>query len=168
MTILDQTLDLVARCEGGFVDNPHDTGGATNRGITLRELRVVVAGATVEQLKALDAASARLIIKTLYFDQPGISALPDKLIPQVGGFAVNGGPAAAIRLLQRAMDLDEVGKIGPLTRLGAGNCDIARLDRVIVAHYEWIVKANASQNVFLKGWLNREAALYALAKTVRS
>lgn len=89
--------------------------------------------------------------------------------------AVNGGAIAAGKILQRALNracaikpwLAVDGDIGPATRRRLDDCLIGTgYDRLIrafqqeaVARYRAIVEADASQVVFLKGWIARAERL---------
>ena len=60
--------------EGGYVDDPVDPGGATNKGVTLATFRQCVQSllgieSTLANLRALTDAQAGTIYKALYWDK---------------------------------------------------------------------------------------------------
>lgn len=90
----------------------------------------------------------------------------------VANYSVNMGLGASVKLLQRAVNscfgdsrlpLVVDGGIGPKTIESANLCDPRNLADLIedeaTKRYRGIVAANPSQSKFLKGWLNRNAAL---------
>ena len=61
---------FILRWEGGFVDDPLDKGGATNKGITIDTFRSFYGqGATVEQLKNITDEQWLHIFKSGYWDK---------------------------------------------------------------------------------------------------
>ena len=123
-TVQDIAREIVAR-EGGFVNDPDDTGGATNFGVTLgtlRRLGLDVDGdgeIDVGDVQSLKPEQAVAIFVEHYFEQTGIRALPVVLQASVFDMYVNAG-RAAVRILQQLLvemghpiALD--GAIGPQT-----------------------------------------------------
>lgn len=105
--IHDIARQIVAR-EGGFVEDPDDPGGATNRGVTLATLRRLGFDTTgdgkvqVEDVRALTQAQAEAIFIDHYFRRPGLANLPEPLQPGVFDMYVNAG-STAVRLLQKLL-----------------------------------------------------------------
>ena len=166
-TILEDALSFTLGNEGGYSNHPSDPGGATNFGIIQRVLDTWN-GAHPEQafpgdVKELTQAQAEAIYRADYWrwDEIASPALAIKLFD----IGVNCGTGTAIKLLQRAVNtlvkppISVDGKLGPAT-LRAVNAQAAEamlqaLCRVQGEYYQAIVDRNASQAVFLKGWMNR-------------
>ena len=63
-------MPFILQWEGGFVNNPLDRGGATNRGVTLATYRAFYGkDATVEQLKNITDEQWMHIFRTGYWDK---------------------------------------------------------------------------------------------------
>jgi lysozyme family protein len=116
--------EIVGR-EGGFVNDPADPGGATNHGVTigtLRRLGIDVNRDTridVADVKALSQKQAVEIYLRHYYEEPGISALPEALQASVFDMYVNAG-GNAVKILQRLLTdmgfpCDPDGAVGPQT-----------------------------------------------------
>lgn len=124
MDITDTALDI-ARSEGGYVNDPADPGGPTNRGVTLgtlRRLRLDLNGdgrADMADLRALTLEQAADVFLRDYYHRPRIDRLPEILQAQVFDMQVNAG-AQAVKILQNLlvrMGFPCVvdGRIGPQT-----------------------------------------------------
>lgn len=161
-------IDDILRREGGFVNHPNDRGGATNFGITLRTLAAARGRAvTVEDVRDMTLEEARRIYRANYCTRPKIDRLPALLQPILFDMSINHGPGTAIRLLQQVLNdagqaCDVDGGIGNETVACAeraanalGDALVNRLVDRRVAFFEAIVAGDASQGVFLNGWLNR-------------
>lgn len=161
-------IDDILRREGGFVDHPNDRGGPTKFGITQRTLAASRGRAVARQEVAdLDVDEAREIYRSRYFSGPQLDRLPASLQPLLFDMSINHGPGTAIRLLQEVLNqaghrCEIDGGIGDETLACAraasdalGDALVNRLADRRVAFYKAIVAGDASQGVFLRGWLAR-------------
>lgn len=166
---VEEMINEILAKEGGYVNHPADRGGPTNYGITQKTLskylEVVV---TAEMVEAMDVETARDIYALNYYRKPRIDRLPEKLQPFLFDSAVNHGPRRAIKFLQQVCNdagygpLTVDGLMGPKTKAQSFACLEELGDWMLVAlveerqmFYADIVTNDASQNVFLKGWLAR-------------
>ncbi len=113
-------LSEVLRHEGGYADHPSDPGGATNLGVTRKTLagwRKVSPWWNLpkEAVKELARTEASAIYRKLYWDRCKGGALPAGLDLALFDFAVNSGPARAIKALQSELKVKADGFLGPLT-----------------------------------------------------
>lgn len=180
--------------EGGFVNDPRDRGGATNRGVTLRFLvaegQIDMDGdgvadfdldmdgdIDIKDLRTLSTADARMLFQRCFWNRLNCEGFPRPLGEAMFDQAVNGGLAAARKLLQRAINeaslclaphpapLKVDGAIGAATRgmldlvLSTPGCGMPLLmdeyRQAAADRYRAIVAHDPSQQRFLKGWLRR-------------
>ena len=151
-----------------YLDHKADKGGPTKYGITTKSLEEW-RGHSVKTVDIwnLSKSEAKDIYEARYFIAPGIDRLPDMLQPVVFDMAVNMGPVAAIKLLQRVIHklgspIAVDGHLGPCSYQSAViACNVYKADvlRCICLareeYYRSIVDKDASQSVFLTGWINR-------------
>lgn len=135
-------LDGILRREGGYVHHPHDRGSCTNFGITRRTLQEW-RGTPVScaDVRTMEEGEARAIYQARYL-APFADVEPE-LKPQVVDIAVNSGVSTARTLLARA-------RANAMARTVGQQLVLER-----ALYYGAIVKADPSQAVFIKGWLNR-------------
>lgn len=74
MASIDKLIPYILKWEGGFVNDPTDRGGATNKGVTIATYEAYcrqkgLPRPTVEQLKNIPDAHWRDIIKTMFWDK---------------------------------------------------------------------------------------------------
>lgn len=178
----EDAFKIVLGFEGGYVNDPADRGGETNYGITYNTLNSaktkgwIPFNATIHNIQL---EHAKIIYKKGYWDVVQADSLPHPLDLIMFDSAVNHGPGAAVKLLQKSLnallrytELKVDGIIGPLTLraindyVGLGStpgtppnsnirylCIDVLLNRVEL--YSSIVNNNRSQEKFLRGWLNR-------------
>jgi lysozyme family protein len=102
--------------EGGYVNNPNDPGGPTNKGITIATFRrYIKPNGTVADLKALTTGQAVVVYKRQYWDAVSADLLPSGVDYAVADFAVNSGPTRAAKYLQKIAGVSQDGRIGPAT-----------------------------------------------------
>lgn len=119
-----RALDRVLQHEGGYVDHPHDPGGATRYGITERVAR---SHGYTGSMRELPLSVARDIYRADYWDAVGADRFPPALAFQLFDAAVNHGTGTAIRLLQRAVGVTDDGIAGPVTMRAVEAFDDAEL-----------------------------------------
>ena len=112
----DAAIRKILAHEGGYVNDPKDSGGPTNKGITLATFRRYInRGGTIADLKALTTAQAIAVYKRQYWDAVQADALPSGVDYAVADFAVNSGPSRAAKYLQAVVGVVQDGRIGPAT-----------------------------------------------------
>jgi lysozyme family protein len=158
-----KSLEFSLRWEGGFSDHPADHGGATMRGITQATydayLRSI--GAPSYPVKGIRDEEIEWIYRRNYWEEIRGDSLPSPLSIAVFDCAVNSGPSRSIKLLQAACNGGLIidGAIGPKTIAAAQGVAVGKVIDQREAFLRRIVVRDPSQQVFLKGWLNRIAAL---------
>ena len=113
-----RALAHVLEEEGGWVHHPQDPGGETFMGITARTLAEARKADPELPAKVGDLTYRQVsrIYRTRYWDAVDGDAMPPGIGLALFDAAVNHGPAGAIKLLQRALDVPADGVIGPQTR----------------------------------------------------
>lgn len=106
-------LKLVLQHEGGYVNNPHDPGGATNFGITQHTYDAwnQLHGNMPTSVKHITHEQVAAIYQHDYWDAIDGDDLPSGIDIAVFDFAVNSGPRRAISMLQRALEVPETGHL---------------------------------------------------------
>jgi lysozyme family protein len=155
----------VLQSEGGFVQHPLDPGGATNLGITWRTLAAwrgrPVSAADVRKLGRDEAAA---IYRARYWDAVRGDELPAGIDLAVFDIAVNSGPARAVRLLQRALAVDEDAILGPRTLAAARVADPGRLIADLTLLRLGFLSRLATWRAFGRGWRARVLAVERRAR----
>lgn len=108
----DTAFDRLLGHEGGYVNDPRDSGGATNYGVTQAVARSYgyqgdMRDFTLEQSKA--------IYRKSYWDAVRADELPESVRFDVFDGAVNSGVMQSVRWLQRAVGAEDDGVLGPKT-----------------------------------------------------
>lgn len=155
-----KSLAFVLRDEGGNDDDPADHGGRTSRGITQREYT-----AWLKEQGRPDGdvwVASDEDIATIYHDEywmPWCDLLPAGTDYVFFDECVNAGPHRAIVIGQRALGLDDDGRVGPVTRAAMHEADATPESRLaMLDHYDEHKRAfyrSLHQPRFLRGWLNR-------------
>jgi lysozyme family protein len=157
--------------EGGFVNDPMDPGGATNKGITMATFhacadRYLGIAPTLANLKALSDAQAGEIYKPLYWDKLRCDEIDlQPLADIVFDFQVNAGDNAA-KLFQKVLNdlganppLEVDGNIGPATLHALEQADEKEVYRRYKQgrrdYYQGLVASRPALDKFLNGWLAR-------------
>lgn len=156
---------FILRWEGGFVNDPLDRGGATNKGITIGTFRRFYGKeATVEQLKQITDDQWLRIFKEGYWDPWKADQIKNQSIANiVVDWAWASGPVTAIKQVQRILGVVDDGVVGPKTLAAINAADpqtlFAEIHAARLKFVENIVQKNPTQVRFLKGWKNRINAI---------
>jgi lysozyme family protein len=157
-----RSLKAVLVHEGGYVNNPKDPGGATNKGVTLATFRTFVKpGGTIADLKAITDDQIATVYRRHYWDKVLGAELPSGVDFAVFDFAVNSGPRRAIEYLQRTLNVTVDGVIGPVTiRASKGELPQSLVDRLCDARLAYMNRIKDKQGrllwkTFGRGWARR-------------
>jgi lysozyme family protein len=101
-----QVLKWLSLSEGGYVNDPKDPGGPTNRGITERVWHSWQQNNGREQssIKLITRKEADRIFVEQYFNPVWFNRLPPGLDYCLADYSVNSGPARAVKELQRVLN----------------------------------------------------------------
>jgi len=181
MSAFDAAFEHVLGVEGGFVDDPKDSGGATRYGITERVAR---ANGYTGEMRDLPIATAHQIAKRQYWDTlrlDDIAALSERVALELFDTGYNMGVSVAGRFLQRALnvlndggtrwpDIAVDGVVGPMTahafarliqlRKGPGErAMLNALNAQQAVRYMEIAEARPRDERFVFGWLDKRVSL---------
>lgn len=166
MADFDVFLPILLGFEGGYVNDPTDPGGETNKGITMKTFQqcsrsLLGVEPTSDNLKALTDAQAGTIYNSLYWGKiHGDAFASQDLANIVCDFYVNAG-ANATKLLQRVLNgmganLTEDGAIGPGSLQALAAVDQVQAYRQYKQGRMDYYQALAPRfPQFIKGWMNR-------------
>lgn len=157
---------FILKWEGGFVNDPNDSGGATNKGVTLATFRRYKGeGATVADLKAITDEDWTAIYKQMYWDKFKADEIKSQTVANLCVDWLWMSGTKAIKYVQRLVGATEDGIVGKqtLARLNAkGESLVLDIYNYRKDFYHRIVANRPSQKRFLRGWLNRLNALMEL------
>ena len=158
-------LPFILRWEGGFVDDPDDPGGRTNKGVTHKTYTDWRArkGLGPKDVKLIGDDEVAAIYEGDYWLAPRCDVLASPLDLAQVDTAVNMGVRRAVRILQTALGCGVDGDFGPATARAAAACDVgatvAAYCNIREGVYRNLAERNPKLGKFLKGWLNRLNAL---------
>lgn len=162
MQNFEKSLALTLKYEGGFVDNPFDRGGATNMGITLATLSNYRGyTATKLDVKRLTQTEASAIYLKLYWEPLLAQQLPAGVDMFMFDYAVNSGPARAVKALQSSLGLPPDGNVKVSTLQAALRQDQATLIRALASKRLGFLQQLRSFQQFGRGWKTRVEAVTA-------
>lgn len=153
-------IPFILKWEGGFVNDPLDKGGATNKGITISTFRQVFGkNKTVNDLKHITDEQWDYIFKSYYWDRYKADSINNQSIANICVDWVWASGIWGIKKVQQLLNTTADGIVGPKTINAINNQHSEELFNKIkkarIIFVENIVKHNPSQKRFLKGWLNR-------------
>lgn len=131
----DDSVDLILKLEGGYVNDPHDSGGETKFGISKKSY-------PNEDIRNMTIVRAKEIYRSDYWNPTGarVEDVATKLATAIFDSAVNQGVRWASQALQGILHVRQDGVIGPMTR--------AALQEAINAHGEnWVVTQFMAQRM---------------------
>jgi lysozyme family protein len=156
-----ESVELVLAAEGGYVNNPSDTGGETKFGISKHSYPKL-------DIANLTRDGAVAIYFSDFWQKFGLGLLTPRVAAKVFNLGVDMYPLSAIICLQRAcracgISIMETGVVDGSTRNAVESLTIANepalmaaLRSELAAHYR-LVAANQGKRdqAFIKGWLAR-------------
>lgn len=165
----DHFPDAVAflfKDEGGYVNNPHDSGGPTKYGVTLRTLSGWRAReCTVDDIKALEQVEAAAIYRARYWDANRLGEIENAWLATILlNAVVLFGARTVVKIVQtatgfEALGLTADGVVGDHFLTVTNSSDPNKLALLIknqlVSYVAQIVAAQPKNRIFQNGWLAR-------------
>lgn len=184
MAKVELLLPKILKWEGGFVNDPVDSGGATNKGVTLETYKAYrkahgMKTPTVADLKAITNETVMAILKEFYWDKMKADDIANQSIANLCVNMLWGSGTGYIKRIQSVLNVKQDGVVGPVTigKINGWANQKDLFDRLwnqrkkffenIVANdirvYERKIGRKATEREllkhtkkrFLKGWLNR-------------
>lgn len=175
MAKADVLKPFIISWEGGFVNDPYDRGGATNKGVTIGTFRSVYGkNKTVDDLKAITDEQWLHIFKVYFWDKWRADDIINQSVANILVDWVWASGPATIKKVQRILGVAIDGVVGPktLAALNARNpqtlfCEIKLLRQNYINSI-----AVGTQSRYKNGWTRRLNSIqfgklvYANGKTI--
>jgi len=159
----DEAIQHIISSEGGFTDDPDDTGNWTGGKVGAGVLKgtnwgISAASYPTLDIKNLTRAMAIKIYLNDFWLKYRIAAYPDSIRLHMLDVSVNSGNVRAVKILQRAAgftgnDID--GWAGPQTMAKAANVDVWEYANERNDFYIIYADQNPIKRKYLKGWIRR-------------
>lgn len=149
--LFEKALNWLKPIEGGYVNDPDDPGGATNKGVTQNTYNTWLKknGKAAKNIKTITDEEAKAIYYNNYWLAAGCNKMSSKFAVACFDSAVNHG----------------VGKVNDfLSAAKWKNIDLFFIARI--RYYNQLVKNRPVNIKYLHGWLNRVYALYDFIQTL--
>lgn len=162
MANFDNYAPKLKRWEGGFANDPNDTGGATMCGVTLATFRLHYGQDKTEaDLRAMTAAQWRHIMKGSFWDKCWADQIKSQAVAEIFvDWCINSG-TGMIKKVQGIVGAKADGVMGPKTLAAINAANPRKLHFYIksarAAYYEQIVRNRLANITFYDGWMNRLA-----------
>jgi lysozyme family protein len=164
---IEKLAPIVAKWEGGYVNDPVDKGGATNMGVTVGAWKLLGYDKNGDgiinnaDMKLLSKDDFKFVLRK-YWDKWQADQIKNQSIANILVDWYWGSGKWGIVIPQRILGLTQDGVVGPKT-IAKINEEIekdaeALFDKIFAARVKFlddIVKNNPSQKRFIKGWKNR-------------
>lgn len=152
-----RSLALVLKWEGGYVNDPRDPGGATNRGITqaVYDAWRSEHGLVRLNVRKISEAEVAAIYRHDYWDRLKGDRLPAGLDYAAFDFAVNSGVNRAARFVQACVGIAQDGKIGPVTIAAIKAANVHALIVELCARRQAFLEGLPTFDHFGDGWSRR-------------
>lgn len=161
-------IPFILQWEGGFVNDPDDLGGATNKGITIGAFteykkRKGQKAPTVDDLKNISAADWHDVFKSLYWDRWKADEIKSQAVANILVDWVWASGSHGIKRPQRLLGVKADGIVGKQTIAALNAMDAATLFTMIkddrAKFIDEICKARPKNEKYRKGWMNRINAI---------
>lgn len=165
MANLNKLKPFILKWEGGFVNDPDDLGGATNKGITFatychyRKLKGISEPAILDDLKNISDSEWTEILKTMYWDKWQADRINNQSVANILVDWLWGSGVHGIKRPQKILGVQVDGIVGDKTINALNACDPMEIYFAIkndrIRFIDEICKARPANEKFRKGWLNR-------------
>ena len=152
----DHCMEMLLHHEGGYSAHPKDPGGRTNLGVTQRVYEAWVGREVTEQeMRDLTVEDVKPIYRANYWDAVWGDHLPSGVDWSVFDWAVNSGPARAVKALQRIVGTVSDGVVGPKTMQAVMDMDPIKIIDMMYEERQRFYQGLSTFDTFGRGWTRR-------------
>lgn len=164
MASIDNLIPFILKWEGGYVHHKNDKGGATNRGVTYNTWEDYCKRKGKEASLTTLRHMTKEEWRDIFTEHSWNPWQADKIASQrVANICVEwswmSGARTAIKKVQKLLGVTADGIVGPKTLAAinghSGDALFGQIKELRKKFYYGIVKQDPTQQIFLKGWLNR-------------
>lgn len=182
MSSFETCLKYVLEAEGGLVDDKFDTGGITKFGISYNTYKKKFPSATRDDIKNLTLQQASHFYESEFWQACNCDEMDTCIALLVFDTAVNCSPVMAKKFLQRALNVNDDGILGPQTYKALKSAKKDYLIPMFTArrnkYYSDICTPLPTdteerkqikllrRKKYLDGWLNRSAKMQYIATNI--
>jgi lysozyme family protein len=168
----DKSCEMVLKHEGGFTNDQRDPGnrlpdgrkGSTMLGCTQANWEAYInRKVTQDDMKRLTKDDVKPLYKKNYWDAVKGDELPNGVDYAAFDFAINAGPSAARKMIQRALGVTADGVFGPKTMAAIQSADAKDLMKKFSNEKIVFYKNLSNFKVYGNGWLKRVEDVQAVA-----
>ena len=169
MADVTKLVPHILKWEGGFVNDPDDLGGATNKGVTIKTYtffrwRKHQSTPTIDDLKNISNEEFTAILKEMYWDACRADRIESQSVANaIVDWAWNSGTVTAAKELQKVLGVTVDGVIGNVTLSAINSIDAETMFDLVqktrIAYLERICLSRPANKKFMKGWMNRVNSL---------
>lgn len=165
MADVNKIAPFILKWEGGFVNDPDDLGGATNKGVTIGTYEAYCQKKgypkpTIERLKNISDEQWKDILKTLYWDKWQADNINNQSIANMIVDWIWASGAYGIKIPQKILGVAIDGIVGPKTIAAINSYPdqkelFDKIKQERIYFIERIVTNRPTNKKFKRGWLNR-------------
>lgn len=164
MANVEKLVPFILKWEGGFVNDPDDLGGATNRGVTFATYAQYCKKKgypvpTVERLKNLSEREWAEILKTMYWDRWKADKIVNQSVANILVDWVWASGVHGVKRPQKILGVSIDGIVGNQTLAAVNAKDAKDLFYAIkadrIGFIDEICKARPANEKYRRGWMNR-------------
>ena len=163
MAKVEKLVPFILQWEGGFVNDPYDLGGATNKGVTIATYnsyrKSIGKPGGVENLKKISTEDWTAIMKNLYWDRWKADSIENQSVANVLVDWVWASGVHGIKSPQRLLKVAADGLVGKNTINAVNAAEPHQFFNDLIADrikfVDEICKARPANERFRRGWLNR-------------
>ena len=160
----------ILKFEGGFINDPDDLGGATNKGVCYKTYKLYrqrnkLSVPSIEDLKNITNEEFTDILKSMYWDACRADKIESQSVANaIVDWAWHSGTITAVKEVQNVLCVESDGIVGNIT-LSAINSQsplplFGKIQQARIAYIERICNSRSANNKFKNGWFNRINSLY--------
>lgn len=169
MADITKLVPHILHWEGGWVNDPDDFGGETNKGVCFRTYKLYrsrkgLPQPTIEDLKNISDEEFTDILKSMYWDACRADRIESQSVANaIVDWAWNSGTITAVKEIQKVLGVTVDGIIGNVTLSAINSIDAEIMFDLVqntrIAYLERICISRPANKKFMRGWLNRVNSL---------